>query len=140
MSKIYIVGSLRAGHVRQVAQALRAEGHEVFDDWHACHPDADETWREYEQARGRDFVDALYDGHFVANCFEFDRKHMMQAEIIVLVLPAGKSGHLELGWALGQGKRGYILLEEEQPQRWDMMYLFANKVCRNLEELIERVR
>src|ERR1700675_4909716 len=140
MSRIYIVGSLRAGHVRQVAQALRAEGHEVFDDWHACHPDADETWREYEQARGRRYIDALYDGHFVDNCFTFDMKHMSRAEIVVLVLPAGKSAHLELGLAKGRGQRAYILLEEEDPARWDMMYLIANKVCRNLEELIERVR
>ena len=58
---------------------------------------------------------------------------------MVLALPAGKSGHLELGWALGQGKRGYILLEESDPERFDIMYLFATKVVASVDELIEEL-
>ncbi len=45
----------------------------------------------------------------------------------VLVLPAGKSGHLELGYLIGQGKPAYIWMPEE-PDRWDVMYRFADAV------------
>ena len=51
------------------------------------------------------------------------------------ILPAGKSGHLELGYFIGSGKRGYILLNGE-PERFDVMYKFATKVCNNKEELL----
>jgi len=54
----------------------------------------------------------------------------------VLVLPAGKSGHLELGYMIGQGKPGYILLDGE-PERFDVMYNFATGVFTNLSDLLK---
>ncbi len=53
----------------------------------------------------------------------------------LLVLPAGKSGHLELGYAIGSGKKGYILLDKE-PERYDVMYAFAAGVFTSLEQFI----
>jgi nucleoside 2-deoxyribosyltransferase len=50
------------------------------------------------------------------------------------MLPAGKSGHLELGYMIGQGKPGYILLDAEH-KRWDVMYKFATAVVPTMEEL-----
>ena len=55
-----------------------------------------------------------------------------------MVMPAGKSGHLELGYMLGQGKKGYILFDKE-PDRWDVMYQFATGVFFNKEELINEL-
>ena len=137
MSKIYIIGSLRNANVREIGHALREAGHEVFDDWHACHPDSDTHWREYEIERGRGFQQAL-DGPFVAHSFAFDKENLDAADIGVLVLPAGKSGHLELGYMVGSGKRGIILLDKE-PERWDVMYCFA-KVVSSIEELVKEIK
>ena len=53
----------------------------------------------------------------------------------MLVLPAGKSGHLEAGYLIGQGKPVYILLAGE-PERFDVMYNFAAGVYTSLDELI----
>jgi hypothetical protein len=38
---------------------------------------------------------------------------------------------------LGQGKPGYILLDN--PERWDVMYQFADGVFEHLEDLLERL-
>jgi len=57
----------------------------------------------------------------------------------VLVMPAGKSAHLELGYLIGQGKRGYILLEHDS-DRWDVMLQFATAVFYNTDELVRGVR
>jgi hypothetical protein len=54
-----------------------------------------------------------------------------------LILPAGKSGHLELGYMIGKGKLGYILLED--PDRWDVMYQFSSGVFYELDELIQEL-
>lgn len=130
---IYLIGSLRNPEVPRVANKLRSAGYEVFDDWYAAGPEADDKWRDYEQARGHSYIGALA-GYSARHVFEFDRTHLERASSVVLVLPAGKSGHLELGWALGKGKLGYILLDN--PERWDVMYQFANGVFTSVDALV----
>jgi hypothetical protein len=130
---IYLIGSLRNPQVPIIAEQLRAAGHEVFDDWFAAGPEADDKWRDYEQARGRSYSEAL-SGYAAGHVFDFDRLHLERTDVVVLMLPAGKSGHLELGWALGRGKRGYILLDNSE--RWDIMYKFASGVFFSVEDLI----
>ena len=133
---IYLIGSLRNPQVLIVASVLRGAGYEVFDDWYAAGENADDAWRDYERQRGHTFAEALQ-GLAAKHVFAFDREHLEKADIAILVLPAGKSGHLELGWHLGRGKRGYILLDD--PDRWDQMYQYACGVYTNLEKLIENL-
>lgn len=132
---IYLIGSLRNPAIPSIADQLRFTGHEVFDDWHAAGPEADDYWRDYEIQRGHSFIQAL-DGYAAGHVFEFDKYHLNRADVAVLVLPAGKSGHLELGYAIGLGKPGYILLDNN-PERYDVMYRFATKVVPSIEELIQ---
>ncbi len=111
--KVYVIGSLRNPLIPEVASAIRERtGFEVFDDWYAAGPHADDCWRDYEKARGHTYLEALR-GHAAKNVFNFDRRHLASSDAAVLVLPAGKSGHLELGWMAGMGKKTYVLLEPE---------------------------
>ncbi len=132
---IYLIGSLRNPLVPDIANALRKEGHEVFDQWYGAGPNADDHWMEYCKNKGMNFQQALAD-HGAQHVYNFDRRFLDTCDTAVLVLPAGKSGHLELGYALGCGKKGFILLNGE-PDRYDVMYNFATGVCLNLEELID---
>lgn len=134
---IYLIGSLRHPRVRDVAAALRARKLEVFDDWHAAGPEADDIWQRYEQERGRSYREALKAKH-AKMVLDFDRDNLNASTKAVLVMPAGKSGHLELGYIIGQGKPGYILLEQE-PERWDVMYRFAKAVYYDTAELVEEL-
>jgi len=138
MSKIYIIGSLRNSKIPQVARCLRGDGHTVFDDWFSPGPQCDDEWQKYESERGRSYKEAL-EGYHAEHQFAFDLKHIREAEVGVLVLPAGKSGHMELGYMIGRGQRGYILLEEAEPTRYDLMYKFAHGIALDLEELKEMV-
>lgn len=131
---VYLIGSMRNPQVPIIANAIRDAGFECFDDWYAPGPEADERWREYELHRGRSYADALNGAH-AQNVFDFDLKHLQQADMVVLALPAGKSGHLELGWMLGQGKPGFILLEPEMA-RYDVMHRFATAVFASVDEMI----
>ena len=134
---IYLIGSLRNPRVPLIAQQLREHGFDVFDDWYASGPEADTKWKEYEQARDHTFIQALQ-GYAARHVFMYDWAHLTRADVAVLVTPAGKSGHLELGYALGQEKRGYILLDEPV-DRWDVMYDFAHGVYASLDELIHAI-
>lgn len=133
MTSIYLIGSLRNPRVPEIAAHLRRLGHDVFDDWFAAGPTADDSWRDYEQQRGHSFQEAL-NGYAAEHVFAFDYWHINRCSAAVLILPAGKSGHLELGYALGRGKRGYILLDQ-QPERFDVMYKFAHGVYATLDDL-----
>lgn len=132
---IYITGSLRNPEIPKIAARLRETLKvEVFDDWYAAGPEADDAWRDYERDRGHSLPTALQ-GYAARHVFQFDKEHLSRATDVILALPAGKSGHLELGWAIGNGKRGWILLNDD-PDRYDVMYCFADGVFTNLEELI----
>lgn len=138
MKSCYLIGSLRNPEVPVVAAELRQLNIDVFDDWFAAGPEADDYWQKYEKARGRSYGEALH-GHSASHVFEYDKSHLDRCDFGVLVLPAGKSGHLELGYLIGQGKPGYILLAGE-PERYDVMYRFATGVCSSLEKLLHMVR
>ena len=133
---IYLIGSLRNPEIPIIANTLREAGHEVFDDWYAAGPNADDHWRDYEIQRHRSYRAAL-SGLAARHVYQFDLEHLERATIAVLVLPAGKSGHLELGYALGRGKRGYVILDS--PERWDVMYEFADDVVESVEDLIHEL-
>lgn len=133
--KVYVIGSLRNDRIPEIANQLRRAGFEVFDDWYAAGPEADDYWQRYEQRRGHNFAQAL-DGYAADHVFWFDRHHLADADAVLLVLPAGKSGHLEFGWALGKGKRGVVLLDGE-PERFDVMYRFADSIVYTVDDAVE---
>lgn len=131
---LYLIGSLRNPEVPKIANLLRQTGIDVFDDWYAAGPEADDYWRDYEQkVRGHDFKTALR-GFPARHVFEFDKHHLDRCDAGLLVLPAGRSGHLELGYIVGSGKPGYILLAGE-PDRFDVMYGFATEVFTSVQEM-----
>jgi hypothetical protein len=135
---IYLIGSLRNGEIPRIAQQLRAEGFHVFDDWHCPGPEADEFWHSYEVARGRSYKEAL-DAPHAWNVYEYDKRHLQISDAAVMVMPAGRSGHIELGFMAGIGKKTYILFDKE-PERWDIMYRFADQVCYSVDELVEELK
>ena len=136
--KIYLIGSLRNEFIPRLGVELRACGFDVFDDWHGAGPEADDKWMEYEKLRGRHYKEALA-GEAAQHVFHFDKKHLDLSDAAVLVMPGGKSAHLELGYMAGRGKSTYVLFDKE-PDRYDVMYNFATAVCFNKEELINELQ
>mgnify|MGYP001618734450 CR=1 FL=1 len=131
--RIYLIGSLRNEKLPELGNELRREGYEVFDDWFAAGPEADDYWQRYEMARGHTYAESLH-GLAAGHVFEFDRKHLYDADAGILVLPAGRSAHIELGVLIGRGKKTYILLDGE-PERFDVMYRCVNDVFTNKIDL-----
>ena len=131
---LYLIGSLRNPTVPQVANKLREHGYDVFDEWHAAGPAADDEWQKYCTNRGFTYKDALA-GRTAQNTFTFDRAYLDLADAAVMVLPAGKSAHLELGYVRGSGKPAFILLNGEV-DRYEVMPNVASAVCYDMGELL----
>jgi len=49
-----------------------------------------------------------------------------------LVLPCGRSAHLELGWFCGQGKQTIVLLDQMEPE---LMVKMVDHICISLDEV-----
>lgn len=138
IKSIYLIGSLRNENIPLIGDQLRKEGFDVFDEWFSAGPEADDYFKKYHDERGVSYDTALK-GYAARHIFEFDKRHLDRCDIALLVLPAGKSAHLELGYAVGKGKTGYIYLDKI-PERYDIMYQFSNGVFLELNELIEELK
>lgn len=135
MTKLYLIGSLKNPEIPKIAKGLRNLNFEVFDEWYAAGPEADDYWRDYENFNGHSYAQALK-GYPAKHVFTFDQFHLNCAHSGILVYPAGKSGHLELGFLSGQKKPCFILLDKI-PDRFDVMKQFAQNIYTNIENLIE---
>jgi hypothetical protein len=139
MTKVYLLGSLRNPKVPVAGKYLRDMGFEVFDDWYAAGHEADDMWRDYELSRGRNFEQALREGHAASHVFNYDHYHITNSDIVVMVTPCGKSGHMEFGFCRGRAMPGFIYFEE-MPERWDVMYKFATDLAFSATQLREQLR
>ena len=132
---VYLIGSLRNPEITRLANYIEDNVDvRVFDDWQCAGEHADDAWRDHEKQRGHDYITSL--GRPAAkHVFNFDKTWIDRSAAVILVCPAGKSGHLEFGYAVGTGKPGLILLDD--PERWDVMYQFANAVSDNWEYAVD---
>lgn len=133
---VYVIGSLRNKSIPIIGGHLRSIGFEAFTDWHAAGPEADDHLRDHYRERGFTY-DEVLNSYAAKHIFEFDLFHLNRCDIGLLVMPAGKSGHLELGYMRGQGKDCFTLMDAE-PERVDIMTQFSNGgVFMNLERLLQ---
>lgn len=137
---IYIAGSLRNPHMPEFREWLQTQlpRERIFMDWYAAGPNADDHWKEYYQNLGLSYEEALSAPASV-NVYNFDKKHIDMSDFMVLVLPAGKSGHMELGYQIGRWKHGIILLEDGV-DRWDVMYQFADLVTKDKQDVVDYIK
>lgn len=66
--------------------------------------------------------------------FGLDMKALRECDICVLVLPSGRSAHLEAGWAAGVGKVLIVLLADGcEPE---LMYKITPFICLSIDEVV----
>lgn len=118
-----------------IAKVLRDWGHEVD-----CFCDASSgryvfNYQELGDVSKMNAVSALEEPK-VIRAFQEDKHWLDWAECVVLLLPSGKSAHLEAGYAAGRGKK-LVILGEFPKGEMDVMYGFAQYLVRNIDELEE---
>ncbi len=143
MSRIYVASSWRNTIQPSVVELLRAAGHEVYDFRAPPNGVPGFAW----SAAGmppREVLDAhtyrkiLTTSPMCALGFVNDLRGMQWADVCVLVLPCGRSAHLEAGWFCGAGKRCIILTaDEEEPE---LMALLATDICISVDEVIDLLK
>lgn len=137
--RIYVASSWRNLTQPAVVQTLRASGFEVYDFRNPEEGDNGFHWSEIDPDwqfwSADEYVEALI--HPVAvDGFGKDKAAMEWADTFVLVMPCGRSAHLELGWATGQKKATAILLEPENSEP-ELMYKLADLVTPSMMDLLD---
>lgn len=133
---IYLIGSLKNRQIMDLANELRSfdARFDVHDEWITPGPNADDYWQEYETNRGRKWAEALR-SRGCTNIYQFDKAYMDLADSVILVLPAGKSGMCELGYAAGKSIHTGIFLNDHEPERYEVMPNFADDIIQNVDDL-----
>jgi hypothetical protein len=138
--KIYVASSWRNLTQPDVVAALRAAGHEVFDFKNPAPGNSGFGWKQLGLGDAKEWTPHLFREalrHPVAQTgFNLDMSALRDCDACVLVLPCGRSAHLELGWATGADKRTYVLTAEtlDEPE---LMYLMCDGICAELHELVQ---
>lgn len=136
MARIYLASSWRNALQPKVWLQLRAAGHEVYDFRNPPHSTGFK-WSDVGlelPCSAEDYRNALLTHPRAAQGFMADFAAMRWADTGVLLLPCGRSAHLELGWMAGAGKRTFIVTHDgEEPE---LMALLADKICVNVDELV----
>ena len=145
-TKIYVASSWRNVFQPMVVSILRQAKFEVYDFRHGSSvvPSRGErtkgfNWRQidpnWQQWENHEFIAALDHPGATAG-FDADFDAMKEADKFVLVMPCGRSAHLEAGWAIGQDKPTAILLDAGDSAEPELMYKMADCITDSMIDLL----
>ena len=136
--KIYVASSWRNELQLAFVLALRTAGHEVYDFKNPPHGRGGFAWSEidpsWQQWTAAEYRAALATDIAMAG-YRSDMDAMEWADACVLLLPCGRSAHLEAGWFAGKGKPIYVLTQDgEEPE---LMAKMCTAICISWSELLD---
>lgn len=135
--KIYLASSWRNENQPDILKKLRSLGHQVYDFRNPSTENAGFGWKQtgYDMHDKRIFVRHITSNKVAMDGFLLDRDALHWCDTCVLLLPCGRSAHLEAGYAMGQGKETFVLLSDEgfEPE---LMYLLGDHICETEQDLI----
>jgi nucleoside 2-deoxyribosyltransferase len=70
----------------------------------------------------------------IREIFEIDMKALRNAETVILLLPAGKSAHIEAGVGYGLGKHMIVIGEQKETES---LYLIFNEFYDSIDDFIK---
>lgn len=137
MAKIYLASSWRNAEQPGLVRCLRDHGHEVYDFRNPPHgrggfawSDIDKNWKLWSAFEYR----AALQTSVAKDGFASDMDGMVWADTCVLLLPSGRSAHLEAGWMKGSGRRTIVLTRDgEEPE---LMAKMCDLICVDVRELL----
>lgn len=139
--KIYLASSWRNVRQNEVVVALREQGHWVYDFKVPMFYEGIDTPGFSWCQTGCDtndiggYLDSLQT-EIAGDGFQRDWDAMNEADTFVLLLPCGRSAHLEMGWAIGRGKATHIVLSEDKFEP-ELMYKMADVIWPSIEDFLK---
>ncbi|MCK5013645.1 MAG: hypothetical protein KAS66_07485 [Candidatus Omnitrophica bacterium] len=140
MMKIYVASSWRNYRQPNVVNNLRGAGHEVYDFRQPGEGDNGFHWSEididWQNWTPEQYITNL-SNPIAEDGYKKDYNAILWADACVLVMPCGRSAHLEAGYFVGANKKLIILIDDGEPE---LMYKLADNVCITTDEVIDMLR
>ena len=137
--RIYVASSWRNEHQQYVVEALRKAGHEVYDFKHPVPGNTGFHWGEidpnWENWTTQQYRDALKH-EYARFGFNRDFDAMKAGDACVLVLPCGRSAHLEAGWMKGAGKKVFAYIPSDCRIEPELMYKMLDGIASDIQEIL----
>lgn len=146
IKKLYLASSWRNVRQPDAVAALRASGFDVYDFRNPAEGNHGFGWRQctnedppWTGALLREVLThpVAVEGHAL------DHRAMVDADACVLLLPCGRSAHLEAGLMAGWGKPVLVWIPEGEAVEPELMYSSLGNgrpICVTQDEVIARLR
>lgn len=132
--RIYVASSWKNERYEAVCTELRNVGHTVL------------CWREnpfqfttidpnWEKWTSKQFIAAMHTDVFKDGCKK-DLDLMYQADMVLLLLPCGRSAHLEMGWAVGVEWCCTVVLMDSGCPTPELMYGLCDAVVTDVADVV----
>lgn len=140
--KIYVAGSFsNRENIMFIGNTLREHG---FETYIFCDPSSvtgklsDELRLLYDLKTLT--AKSVYDTKIISSIGLENLHELVQCDALVLVLPSGRSAHLEAGWMIGRQRPVYIIGPKVYGE-FDAMYVMANHIFYDdqVEDLIRMI-
>lgn len=140
MARIYVASSWRNEVQPLAVRYLGNAGFEVYDFRNPSEGDKGFHWSEIDPEWGEwspeKFMGAL-DSRVAVNGFQKDWSAMVWADACLMLMPCGRSAHLEAGYFVGAGKPLVIMLSDGEPE---LMYKMATTLVVDLDSAAKALR
>ena len=139
--KIYVASSWRNRYQQEVVSKLRLSGFLVYDfrypklyndgfKW----SDIDENWKTWET---KEFYESL-NNDIAIDGFNTDMEALDECDLLICVLPSGRSAHLEAGYVIGRSKP--VLIYSPEPCEPELMYKMCDLITDDIGEIIQYIK
>lgn len=134
--RIYVASSWRNEKQPYVVDALRSAGHEVYDFKNPKPGNSGFRWSDAGDVSDTiSYAQTVIKSPIAQAGFQLDKQAMDWADTCVMVLPCGRSAHLEAGYMAGQGKFTIFLLSMDKFEP-ELMYLLGDSLCHSIRDVI----
>ena len=122
-------------NVLSLTRKIREKGYRVYcfleteHNAHRVNNDPEEDMRNFEKLEWRE-------DPYVKKVFESDMAGEKNSDVFVMLLPVGKSCHIEAGVAYGLGKKCILIGEQKEAES---LYLIFNEIHSTVEDFLETI-
>ncbi len=122
-------------NVIDLAKQIRAKGFEVYCFLEQPHNISRATNDPHEDMDAFEKLDWRNDS-YVREVFDNDMNGQKNSDVFVMLLPAGKSCHIEAGAAFGMGKRCILIGEQKEAES---LYLIFDDIYPTVEAFLASI-
>ncbi len=138
-SKVYVASSWRNPFQETIVELLRSLGHYVYDfknpigshgfSWSEVDP-------HWQQWTAKQFIDS-FDHPAAVRGLKNDFSELHRCDVCLLLLPSGRSAHLEAGYCIGAEKKVFAFIPESDMIEPELMYGMMDEVIIDTKRLNE---